>query len=491
MPHADEGRLHAYLDGALHAEDPEGARALERHLEACGDCRALLEFERAVRDEASDLLAAARPEAAAAPPPWEEILHRAGRGEPASGHADATRTAGAPAGAVAEDPTGRMQRPRARGIAWLPAGRRLAWAASVVLAVGVGWWSHAVLGVGPFDYGRTFTDEESAVLDMVPGGAAREGAARSRYAIDAGAADSLVRDEAFDDRAASEERAADADAAGADAAGADAIGAGAPGAATPQDALEREAAPGRAVLPSRPAPGDPANESRARAATPGDTARSDRRAAAARANDAGNIVVGPPSTSEPADTAANAGAREVPPRTLARALAPARAAAPPDVAEKAEPAAVDSAEPAAAEAAEPTAGMEAGAGGEGWTVVDLTEARALLGRPPVGVPGADLIEVAWGEGGRTLRVTQRLVTGERVDFYQWNGAGDAAGAGPDDARLADAVEGDALVGRWRGGASLPVVRTDGLLVAGSGPVDAAVLRELLENLEPVPSPDEG
>jgi hypothetical protein len=158
--------------------------------------------------------------------------------------------------------------------------------------------------------------------------------------------------------------------------------------------------------------------------------------------------------------------------------------------DSAEPAAAEAAEPTA-EAAEPTAGMEAGAGGEGWTVVDLTEARALLGRPPVGVPGADLIEVAWGEGGRTLRVTQRLVTGERVDFYQWNGAGDAAGAGPDDARLADAVEGDALVGRWRGGASLPVVRTDGLLVAGSGPVDAAVLRELLENLEPVPSPDEG
>jgi hypothetical protein len=80
---------------------------------------------------------------------------------------------------------------------------------------------------------------------------------------------------------------------------------------------------------------------------------------------------------------------------------------------------------------------------------------------------------------------------DRVAVYVGLGPGVAAGAGPDDARLADAVEGDALVGRWRGGASLPVVRTDGLLVAGSGPVDAAVLRELLENLEPVPSPDEG
>lgn len=98
MWHADEGMLHAYLDGELSAM--ETAR-LEGHLGQCEACQARLAEERALIERAQALLARA------APPddvvrPW---------------------TPPAPA------PGPRFHR-------WVP----VAWAASVMLALGVGWW---------------------------------------------------------------------------------------------------------------------------------------------------------------------------------------------------------------------------------------------------------------------------------------------------------------------------------------------------------------
>ncbi|HUH13554.1 MAG TPA: zf-HC2 domain-containing protein, partial [Longimicrobiales bacterium] len=61
MPHIDEGRLAAYLDGALGASDPAGAAAVRAHLETCADCRARLEEERALRERASAILGLAEP----------------------------------------------------------------------------------------------------------------------------------------------------------------------------------------------------------------------------------------------------------------------------------------------------------------------------------------------------------------------------------------------------------------------------------------------
>ena len=62
MSHVDEGVLHAYLDGALDAFGASEAERIRAHLTECAPCRARLEEERAVRAEASSILAMAAPE---------------------------------------------------------------------------------------------------------------------------------------------------------------------------------------------------------------------------------------------------------------------------------------------------------------------------------------------------------------------------------------------------------------------------------------------
>ena len=113
MPHIDEGVLHAYLDGALDALAAEGALPdgvdasdVDAHLRACADCRALLARERDVRERAGIVMRDARLHTVDVPP--FEMLAQ-------------SRTAA-----------------RRRG--WLP----LAWAASLLLAVGAGWYGSAI-----------------------------------------------------------------------------------------------------------------------------------------------------------------------------------------------------------------------------------------------------------------------------------------------------------------------------------------------------------
>jgi hypothetical protein len=112
MSHVADGILHAYLDGALDAlsdagELPDGATSgdVVSHLSMCADCRARLEAERAIREGAGVVLhdaALARVEV----PPFASIP--------------------------------RARRPRRAH--WL----QLSWAASVLLAVGAGWWGSEV-----------------------------------------------------------------------------------------------------------------------------------------------------------------------------------------------------------------------------------------------------------------------------------------------------------------------------------------------------------
>jgi hypothetical protein len=125
MSHVDEGTLHAWLDGGLQAMSAAGALPagmtpadVELHLRACADCRALLEAERAVRERAGLVLRDAAAESIDVPP-FEAVAAAAGM---------------------------RSRR------SWLP----LAWAASVLLALGAGWWaSDGRRAAEPGDLART------------------------------------------------------------------------------------------------------------------------------------------------------------------------------------------------------------------------------------------------------------------------------------------------------------------------------------------------
>ena len=74
MSHVDEGTLHAYLDGELPSTE---RAALEAHLAQCASCRATLTEERALLERASALLGSAGP-AERATPPFDQI-RRTGR----------------------------------------------------------------------------------------------------------------------------------------------------------------------------------------------------------------------------------------------------------------------------------------------------------------------------------------------------------------------------------------------------------------------------
>jgi hypothetical protein len=131
MPHVDEGIMHAYLDGALDALHEGGALPdamtpadVIAHLDACADCRARLNIERYIREQAGEVLRAAAPVVQA--PPIESL---------------------------------RVMR---RAPAWVP----YAWAASLMMAVGAGWWGSQLAREENFET-RTPVMEEAAPADAV------------------------------------------------------------------------------------------------------------------------------------------------------------------------------------------------------------------------------------------------------------------------------------------------------------------------------------
>lgn len=142
MSHINDGLLHAYLDGALHAEDPAEADRVERHLAVCDDCRARLEAARHLHEEADALLEAATP-AELDMPPFETIAARAAARASEAGE---TRLDGGPRSEDADLDGDARAEPDAN--ARIPGRRRrfvftrtLAWAASIVIALGMGWWA--------------------------------------------------------------------------------------------------------------------------------------------------------------------------------------------------------------------------------------------------------------------------------------------------------------------------------------------------------------
>jgi hypothetical protein len=98
MSHVDDGTLHAYLDGELAPVERERVKG---HLAACQGCRGRLAEEQAIIERAGRLLDLAAPATSAVAPPLHTLRRRP---------------------------------------AWWQLRRPLAWAATVVLAVGLGWF---------------------------------------------------------------------------------------------------------------------------------------------------------------------------------------------------------------------------------------------------------------------------------------------------------------------------------------------------------------
>ncbi|MFQ5888825.1 MAG: anti-sigma factor family protein [Gemmatimonadota bacterium] len=155
MPHLDEGQLHAWLDGAPEAVGAPDGEAVERHLAVCPDCRARLEEARRLRGRAHELLAEAVPGAVEAPP-FEAVAARAearrreaevGAGRDISGDAPSGPPGSStPVDAARGRPVGRPTGVRRQ----LRDPLKLAWAASVVLALGAGWLARLMV-YGPVE----------------------------------------------------------------------------------------------------------------------------------------------------------------------------------------------------------------------------------------------------------------------------------------------------------------------------------------------------
>ena len=123
MPHVEQGELHALLDGAYGSDSVEGTR-LRAHLASCANCQTLLEEERLVRERANQLLELAAPVAFEAPP-FAQVQARAYQ----------------------------------RSHRW---GRNeLGWAATIVLALGIGWFGHDLAA-------RNGVEVVPSAIDQVP-----------------------------------------------------------------------------------------------------------------------------------------------------------------------------------------------------------------------------------------------------------------------------------------------------------------------------------
>ena len=108
MSHVDDGELTAYADGAYPVNDPDALR-ISAHLSACDNCRTRLEQAQTLRDRATEILGYATPAIQAAPS-FETLQAK-----------------------VATSPA----KPR-RYV-------NLAWAASIMMALGLGWFGRGAL----------------------------------------------------------------------------------------------------------------------------------------------------------------------------------------------------------------------------------------------------------------------------------------------------------------------------------------------------------
>lgn len=114
MQHLDDALIAEWVDGAIADDSPQHG-AIAAHVDQCDECRTRVEEERALAGHVRQLLGVAAPPDRM--PPFEEVLYRAGTAARRSPHTT-----------------------------WM---RRLAWAATVVVAGGAGWYARGAMIGGP------------------------------------------------------------------------------------------------------------------------------------------------------------------------------------------------------------------------------------------------------------------------------------------------------------------------------------------------------
>lgn len=132
MRHVIDGELHAYLDGALDLLPGGRGDEVREHLTDCPVCHERLQDEEKVREQAESILGLSAPGEVEIPP-FEELRARA----------EATGAVGEGGGGARHAASVRYRGPLR--------GAPLAWAATVVLALGVGWMGGEVWRAGPRD----------------------------------------------------------------------------------------------------------------------------------------------------------------------------------------------------------------------------------------------------------------------------------------------------------------------------------------------------
>ncbi len=155
MSHVNEGQIHAYLDRQLEFADQAARERFETHVAECSDCTVLLNEARAIHARATGMLGDSQP-AVADMPSFEAVVTRASE-----------RSA------------------RWATVRKLNRTRALAWAASIVVAVAVGWYARVSTTQSPqVERNRFDLDEPVVALAEDQGAelAGVAGAAKSNLA---------------------------------------------------------------------------------------------------------------------------------------------------------------------------------------------------------------------------------------------------------------------------------------------------------------------
>ena len=134
MSHVDEGQIHAYLDRQLEFAEAEARERLEAHVSECAQCAALVEQERSFHGRAAAVLQQSEPDLVETPA-FDDIVARA------------------------------TNRSQSASVKKLNRTRSLAWAASIAVAVTVGWYARfSVSGPSPSERALQELQEPQAVL---------------------------------------------------------------------------------------------------------------------------------------------------------------------------------------------------------------------------------------------------------------------------------------------------------------------------------------